>query len=500
MKKRAVLFFIVVFLIHGCAQPEIRPEIQSISDDEKTAEERLAKGNYKDTTTDHMVASEYSSLEWSLDTLINAGNMIGPRHYDELEAAVNKLERDGEDVSILREKLSRLIVAPRQDSEGGRIEEQHAVLEDNSGKSEGMENKFRTGLLSPRGCEGTGSRMLGASPLALQDLQKILPMGIMSSVHITPTDHQYWHTLGYFGPSDDKTNLDRFKVYAPADGYIVEIGIVPDHGDYRVIIEHSCNFYTIFIHIDKLADKIISSVRKEDGDVKTQAWPRIFVREGEVIGSIGIGKFDFSVIDESVTLQGFVNPQTYQGEVWKIHTADTFDYYSEPLKSQLLEKNVRNVEPLGGKIDYDIDGRLIGNWFQEGTNGYRGLGNWNYWTSHLSIVYDALDPSHIEVSIGDFDGDARQYGVKGNAPKPEDIGIEDGIVKYELVPYDHYSSNKKWDGIEFAKDFEAINTDEVRGVAVFQLIDDRKMKAEFFPNKKASQVTDFTNAAVIYER
>jgi len=105
-----------------------------------------------------------------------------------------------------------------------------------------------------------------------------------------------------------------------------------------------------------------------DGKIPEQTWERIPVKEGEVIGSVGVGKFDFSVVDEAVNLTGFANPKTYE-EVWKIHTVDTFDYYKEPLRSALLAKNVRVDKPYGGKIDYDIKGRLIGNWFKEGTGG-----------------------------------------------------------------------------------------------------------------------------------
>src|SRR3989338_2883945 len=92
--------------------------------------------------------------------------------------------------------------------------------------------EFKAGLLSPRGCEGSGSFMLGASPLALEDIEKIRPMGGLSSVHITPTDHQYWDTMGSDGRSEDATNLERFKVYAPANGFIVDI---EQHTDYRVV-------------------------------------------------------------------------------------------------------------------------------------------------------------------------------------------------------------------------------------------------------------------------
>ena len=485
LKYCILIGLIVGVLTNGCVNKGT--EGVTLSEREEIKKEAIADDNneiIEERKADNF-NSEFAALQQEISKLYGDGSQIGSDHYQRLNERLESFEGEiaKDEIEALRQKLLKL------------SQEQHGEQYDSQSGS--VANTFKKGLLSPRGCEGTGSRMLGASPIVLEELQKILPMGIMSSVHITPTDHQYFHTLGYFGPSDDKTNLDRFNIYAPADGYIVDIEF---HEDHRIVIEHSCTFYTIFIHVDKLADKILSSIKKEDGDIKTHVWPRIPVKEGEVIGTVGIGKFDFSVVDGDVTLQGFVDPENYKDEPWKIHTADTFDYYDEPLKSRLLEKNVRNSEPLGGKIDYDVDGRLIGNWFKENTNGYKGLGNWNYWTSHLSVVYDALDTSHIEVSIGDFDGEGRQYGVKGNAPKPEDVSVETGIVKYELVPYDHYSNNKKWDGIEFAKGIEARNSEDVRGVALFQLIEDRKLKAEFFPNKKGSEVNVFTGNALIYER
>ena len=485
--SRLIVMAMAVLLIYGCVQTET-DDAQSVQQAE-SAEERLAEGGYADKEKDYMVPSDYASLESTIGILLNAGNMIGQGHYDELETAADELERNGEDVSELREKLSGLKVAS----------ERNEVFQEENPEDNAVE-RLPAGLLSPRGCEGTGPRRLGASPIALEDLQKILPMGLMSPVHITPTDHQYWHTAGYFGPEDDKTGLDRFNIYAPADGFIVEIETVAGFVDYRVVIEHSCNFYTIFIHIDKLSEKVLSSVKEEDGSAETHAWPRIPVKEGEAIGTIGIGKFDFSVVDEGITLQGFANPESYKGEPWKIHTAGTFDYYDEPLRSMLLGKNVRAAEPFGGRIDYDIGGKLIGSWFRENTNGYRGLGNVNYWESHLSIVYDALDPGHIVVSAGDFGGEARQYGVKGNSPDPKDIGAESGIIKYELVPYDYYAGSGKWDGIGFATNLKARNADEIRGVALFQLIGNGKLKAEFFPGKIGSQVQGFTGNAVNYER
>ena len=48
---------------------------------------------------------------------------------------------------------------------------------------------------------------------------------------------------------------------------------------------------------------------------------------------------------------------------------------------------------------------------------------------------------------------------------------------------------------------EARNQDsDVRGVVLFQLLDDRTLKVETFPGKSASEVAGFTNAALMYER
>ncbi len=478
MKKGLLFLVLISFFLVACDAGELK---ESYSGEETSQEHFPPATNGQPDNMQNSLAE----LKREIEILMRGGNQIGPDHYETLKARLAELEREGvaqEEIDALDEKIEHLGNLQSQ-PENQQGEEAHQPV--------------KAGLLSPRGCEGSGSFMLGAPPLALEDIQKILPMGGVSTVHITPTDHQYWHTIGYSGPADDTENLGRFKVYAPAGGYIVEIEKGTDH---RIVIEHSCTFYTIFIHVDKLSENIQKEVNFKEDTSREHAWPRIQVKEGEVIGTIGIGKLDFSVVDQDVTLGGFVNPESYQAEPWKIHTVDTFDYYKEPLKSWLLAKNLRKAEPLGGKIDYDVNGKLAGNWFIENTGGYKGLGNEQYWTSHLSIVYDSLDPDHIVISMGAFDGQSAQYGVKNNEPKPEDVDVDTGMVKYELAPYDFYVDNKKWDGIAFVESIEAKNTEEIRGVALFQVISGQKLKAEFFPGKAASEVSGFTSNAVMYER
>ena len=299
-------------------------------------------------------------------------------------------------------------------------------------------------------------------------------------------------------------------VIAPADGIITLIARMPtffttikneDLKDYRIILTHSCTFYTIYIHVYKLSPKLEEAVSNiqpsENRNVK------ILVKAGEVIGKANA--FDFSVHNEDVKLSGFVVPVHYDREPWKIYTVDPFDYFVEPLKSQLLEKNLRTVKPYGGKIDHDIDGKLIGNWFVENTNGYMGIKQPDYWGTHLSISPNALDPKHIVFSIGDFKGEFRsskQYGIKGNFPNPSDVGIDSGIIKYELVPFEYKDiEGNVWYEDRFATGIKAFNLDkEVVGTILLELVGKRKLKLEVFLNKKASDVNIFTERALIYER
>src|SRR3989338_11365318 len=130
MKKEAVLLFGIILLIYSCAQADLAGK-------EKTAEERLDDGEYTDTSTEYMVPRDYASLEQSIDTLVQMGGMIGDRHYDELEASVNRLERQGLDVSELREKLAKLEVYSGTGEEKTEIE-----TNDLENKIKALENEF----------------------------------------------------------------------------------------------------------------------------------------------------------------------------------------------------------------------------------------------------------------------------------------------------------------------------------------------------------------------
>ena len=101
---------------------------------------------------------------------------------------------------------------------------------------------------------------------------------------------------------------------------------------------HSCTFFTIFIHLGELAP----AVAEKTGEIpRGGSWVRgrngpILVKAGEPIVKFGVTSFDWSVHDADTTLTGLVVPEHYKGEPWKIHTVDPFQFYEEPLRSDLL--------------------------------------------------------------------------------------------------------------------------------------------------------------------
>ena len=355
-------------------------------------------------------------------------------------------------------------------------------------------------------CDGSGTFKIKTFPIDPKNIELIMPMGRVQDSHVTPTDHQYIIPVGTKGGSFVTDNPKKYEVKAPADGYIITIELFKEPveeqyrsqeyaNNYLVLFEHSCDFYTRLIHIDTLSSKVAASFSfKNPESQHPYAQARIPVKEGEVIGTVGSHSFDFQIMDAKFKAPNLINPKNI--DFFSSNTVDTFKYTEEPLSSALLAKNLTKKEPLGGKIDYDVYGKLMGNWFLVG----RGSARENYWTNNLSIVYDHLDPTQIRVSLGNFDNYPKAFGVVNNAPDPSQVGVEYGIVKYELSTFDYFSNDSKWDPLRYAENLVAKNTNEIRGIVLFQLLDEKTLKVETFPNKNASQVSGFTENSVLYER
>lgn len=342
-------------------------------------------------------------------------------------------------------------------------------------------------------------------PMAQNDIGYIRPMGAMSDSHVTPTDHIYIH------PANPSAGANAYAVIMPADGTVFSVAAMPSQyigdrneqktatEDHNIWISHSCRYFSNFIHINKLSDKLAAAAGQLEPGGRG-AMTNIELKAGEIVGYIGEQSFDWIAVDTHTLLKGFITPSLYEQESWKIYTANPFDLYKGALKAELEAKSLRMVAPRGGKIDYDQPGRLIGNWFREGTGGYSGnTAGGRSWDGHLSIAPDSIDPASTIVSIGNWTGAAAQFVVSGSAD-PAAVQAGSDPIKYELKMISYVTADGgRVKAGELVPRRLAQDT-ATKGTIMFQVLPGEKLKVEKFPGKTASQVTGFTAAAQTYER
>jgi hypothetical protein len=378
-------------------------------------------------------------------------------------------------------------------------------------------------------CQGAGSVKIGP-PMKLNQIGFILPYGLVVGGHVTPVDHQY-----YNGLAGNNSLRDTYDVIAPADGTLISISHrgdavntpphtidKPSSDEYRLTIVHTCSFITALDLQTSLSDELKAKL-PSNFDPKKGWNGSIKVKKGELLGRIGGQTLDFFVWDLSRSIKGFINPDQYtKSEAWKLYTAPVSEYLDPAIKDQVIAKYIRTVAPIDGKIDYDIDGKLIGNWFLEGTYGYAGSkdghGMEGYWTGHLSIAPDFIDPSTFNFSIGNYgtykgasttdqdagsnaNSGAKQFTTMSNAPDPADVDQSSGLVKYELAQKNYaLPSGQFWDSSSFATGIKARPDGPIQATVLVQLTDKRTLKLEAFPGKTAAQVSGFDNNAKVYTR
>jgi hypothetical protein len=337
-----------------------------------------------------------------------------------------------------------------------------------------------------------------------EDIGSIVPYGEMTFEHVTPIDHQY------FTPASFDSPRDSYEVRAPASGHIISIehrtsdSAAANHGsitdEYRVVIAYTCTFSSYFDLITSLSPDIQSQI-----GTREYAKVNIPVKAGQVIGKIGGQTLDFAVWDTTKTLSGLLVPAHYSGEPWKIHTADPLDYATPELKALILSLNPRKVRPISGKIDYDIDGKLAGNWFLKGQGGYFGTdpNNHDYWKGHFAFAPNEYDPTLWEISSGAWEPDSGQFATGPNQPTPDSIGVANRLVKYELYQVQLLADGQPINNERSISGKQTITAKaggQSVGCMLVQLTAQREMKAEGFPGQPCTNLTSFDDNAKIYER
>ena len=387
------------------------------------------------------------------------------------------------------------------------------------GSGSGGSGIWRDSIISSLGlapdlkCAGSATQLTSGLMKDVNTIGHITPMGEMTSTHVTPVDHIYI----YF-PQQAKP-AGTYMVTSPADGFIVgagdfRIGNGYPYPDYRLIIMHSCKLFSVYIHVGTLigsASKIAAEMQS------TGSWSgSIEIKAGEVIADDSANpNFDYSLFDGSTKLSGFANLDSYaNSESWKPFTVDPFEYMSSAVKSSYAAKVTRTATPVGGKIDYDKVGGIIGNWFVKGTNGYAGQGaNANYanatgsskvsrgyWDTHLAIAPHNVDTAQYIFSVGDWDGCPCQMVAAPGQINPSSITAASGTIVYELREFQlQSSSGSSFDqGGIWPQNFKVVATNIVAGYLAIRVNADNSITVEKGVGLAKSSFTAFTSKALTY--
>lgn len=368
--------------------------------------------------------------------------------------------------------------------------------------------------LSQDTCSGTGSRLLTKPAMDESDFAYIVPYGLMVGGHVTPIDHQY------YSPADMRSSRDAYPVYAMGDATLVAIEhrtsnpgdnqylIENETNEYRLIFSQSCTFLYYYDLVTSLEPAILQEFTAASNG-RNSARVSIPVTAGQQIGRIGGQTLDFAVWDTEKPLSGFARPEHYTTEPWKLYTADPLEYMSEDLKALMVARSPRTTEPISGKIDWDIPGRLRGTWFKEGKDFSNAQQvQENFWESDLSFSPDLYDNSHFVLSIGNYGSlgerssqSAQQFYAKGNTPDPADVTPASGLVKYELVQSEYLTSDGTvWDQMTFTHNPQVKETSSVIGTVLVQMLTEDTIKFEVFRDKQADEIEGFSPNAANYTR
>lgn len=298
-----------------------------------------------------------------------------------------------------------------------------------------------------------GTLVFTASPIGLDRIRWIHPLGNLNPPgHAIPTDHIYF----YFADPEARESPDarRSEFFAPGSGTVTTVlgGVGVES---KVFIRQTSTFVYYIDHL-------ILSAPLTRGSVVTA---------GQLLGTTGSAYgIDLGVINDAVNLN-FIVPSHYIPDT--LHADAPLKYFEEPLRSQLYARVERLGSEKDGRIDFDVPGRLSGNWFIGGVQAV------------LSFAYDTYDPSQVRISTarGNPQG---VFSIAAGDPLPREVSPSSGIVRYTLKR-----------AITGRPRFTFADSGVI-GYMLVQMTDDMRIRMEMFP--AGTPPTEFTSGVGVYTR
>jgi len=317
----------------------------------------------------------------------------------------------------------------------------------------------------------SGQMIFSQLPVDLSDIGYIMPLGHLAPPgHTRPSDHMYFMDI----PAGT-------ILYAPASGKVLDTYTFDEGNgqhDNRITIgvTNTASYY--FMHL------LLDDGIKIGDEIKT----------GQRLGTLGAANmigFDMGAMVKTINLP-FIDPKLYG--LGSLHCDSPIKHFPKDMQDVLYAKVRRLGTEKDGKICYDIDGKLIGNWIAEDATTFDPLNKDNYDSYFVSFVYGNYDPSKMTISIGN---DSFFTSVTGHTTSQgvNVFHVQDDAVKFENVSPDSGKlAYKLYNTGEFGG-----SLNQRMGLLIVQMITDKKIRIEFFDDI-VSDTRDFTANAKIYVR
>lgn len=258
------------------------------------------------------------------------------------------------------------------------------------------------------GSSGGGTLVFRASVVDPANVDFILPLGNLNPPgHTLPTDHIYFY-VGFLRPE-----IRGVPVFAPGDGTVQDLrggtGV-----DSKLFVRINSQFMYYVDHV--VLDAGIANGTR--------------ITAGQRLGASGLGGFgvDLGVINTSLSLP-FITPARYSGD--SLHGDAPLKYYEEPLRSRLYGLVRREGPDKDGTIDFDLAGRLQGNWFHESLPIAESMLP-SGWSRHLAFVFDNIQPTQPRIASGGMLGMTGVWGIDATDPAFGSVTPQSGLVSYRL--------------------------------------------------------------------
>jgi hypothetical protein len=224
---------------------------------------------------------------------------------------------------------------------------------------------------SPCAIESDPTARFTKAPTDLSLIRSILSSGTAAGGVIKP--HSY--LFNHHEPGEGRVPV-RVPVYAVADSFVNAIAYYTEGtvSEYLIFFDVTCEISFKFDHIAELAPRLLAVAPQTPSQGShTSPVDLLPMKAGELIGYTsgagGIGPWDFGAYDLTFTNQ-FANQDRYVkgGMTQTLHTVCPYEYFGEPLRSEMLAKigtysSFVVGDPTCHTTERDVLGAATGAWF-----------------------------------------------------------------------------------------------------------------------------------------